>query len=43
MVIYTKKPLLSVSERIKNGKFKTLICYSDNFADEVMEIIERGM
>ena len=43
VVIYTKKPLLSVSERIKNGKFKTFICYSDNFADEVMEIIERGM
>ena len=43
VVIYTKKPLLYVSERIKNGKFKTFICYSDNFADEVMEIIERGM
>lgn len=43
IVVYTKEQLTDESEKINNGKFKTLFCYSDNFANEIMEIIERGM
>ena len=43
IVVYTKEQLTDESEKINNGKFKTLFCYSDNFANEITEIIERGM
>ena len=43
IVVYTKEQLTDESEKINNGKFKTLFCYSDNFSNEIMEIIERGM
>ena len=43
IVVYTKEQLTGESEKINNGKFKTLFFYSDNFANEIMEIIERGM
>jgi hypothetical protein len=43
IVVYTKEKLIDESEKINNGKFKTLFCYSENFANEIMEIIERRM
>ena len=43
IVVYTKEQLTDESEKINNGKFKTLFCYSDNFANEIMEIIERSV
>ena len=43
IVVYTKEQLIDKSEKINNGKFKTLFYYSDNFADEIMEIIERSV
>lgn len=43
IVVYTKEQLTDESEKINNGKFKTLFCYSENFADEIMEIIERSV
>ena len=43
IVVYTKEQLTDESDKINNGKFKTLFCYSDNFANEIMEIIERSV
>ena len=43
IVVYTKEQLTDESEKINNGKFKTLFCYSENFANEIMEIIERSV
>ena len=43
IVVYTKEQITDESEKINNGKFKTLFCYSDNFANEIMEIIERSI